>query len=127
MVEYYLEMLPWLSGFNIPITGRYVAADLNEYRENGIDIRAWVHYPMSEYSDQVVDYLNNIEECGYSHVVLSTNKEVDLTDLIITVEKMRKSVALPIKIFHPGAKVEDVLKYEKHIAAGGIILPFPSL
>jgi hypothetical protein len=40
---------------------------------------------------------------------------------------MRKSVALPIKIFHPGAKVEDVLKYEKHIAAGGIILPFPSL
>ena len=78
MISHYIGLAPWITGFNIPITGRYIPNNLSKYSDNGVDIRAWLYYPMSEYSSQVADYINNLEEGGYTEIVIATKKSVDL-------------------------------------------------
>lgn len=121
LIDMYKEIMPSVHGFNLPLSGRYISEGLEEIRGD-LDIRGWLYYPMAEYSQQVCDFLNNLDQSGYTSLVIATKKDVPIADFIITVSQMQKQITLPIKIFHPGIGVSECKKFTKFFTEhGGII------
>lgn len=129
MISEYMKLDSSIYGFNIPIGGRFMNTDLNKVKETypNLKLRAWLHHPMDMYSPQVAEYLNNIEEFGYDEVVLGFKKDSGLSDIIITAQQIASEISVPVKIYHPAAKMADIIEWKKYIESSGIILDIKAL
>lgn len=129
MISEYMKIDSSIYGFNIPINGRFMNTDLKRVKEAypSLKLRAWLHHPLDSYSPQVSEYLNNIEEFGYDEVVLGFKKDSNMSDIILTTQQIAGEISVPVKLYHPAAKMADVIEWKKYLETSGAILDIKAL